>query len=206
MSGSRIQLRMRPVAEIDEVPGGPEGVRLDVSWEVEGTGLVGVGWLYASRPGGGPNGKLVLWGAGIWPAEMSPSPRVDRRLPTTSPGTLWPEPTCEFVVHTASGSLTGLADQPGVVPRWPLWVRLLLFPFIILSVPRNSKRKIRLQLDGRTWWLRGGFKIRVYREDGFVVLKQKGRRWSADPAADQLDLAVALLAVSSFDRDAYSVP
>lgn len=74
VSARRRKVRWRRGVDPAEIPGAPDDARLDLAWDVDGVGRIGSGWVGVGRDGV-PLGTRVVWGPGVWPAELYASPR-----------------------------------------------------------------------------------------------------------------------------------
>jgi hypothetical protein len=221
------ELRTRRAAD---VPGTPAGVLLSRAWDLVGTGRIGAGVVPARHPDGGTHGRLVLWGAGIWPAVVEAPTGVT----STARGALrragrgasadaassaslaageasileaadrfrpgGVDEPVVFRVEGPDGPIGGLIDQP--------WVRSGEPGRLIRRMSRRHSR-LRIRAAERTWTFTATSvpgMVRVVRVDAtsIVVLAPRGvRASSVAPDADRLDLTVALLTLSAVQESAY---
>lgn len=167
-----------------------------MTWFLDGAGVVAAGVLPGGHPSGAPSGKRVLWGDGVWPADMSPasgqlSGEWSLIVPT---GDAAP---ARLVVHSPSGDVGGFVDQPGLperrVDRWTTGLR-------------RDARQLRIRASDRTWWVRAIniFGVRVLREHGREIFATRGLVSGFAPEADDLDVSVVLLTLASVPSSTYA--
>ncbi|WP_322747246.1 MULTISPECIES: hypothetical protein [unclassified Frankia] len=198
MSTGPRALRVRQRRNIDPgaIPGTPEGALINTLWELEGAGKLGTGVLPKGHPDGGPLGKRILWGEGVWPAEISPLigdlPVASSRIAPRG----YSEPV-SLVVHSPAGAITGHIGQPGLQGS--------LFKALTSGL-RREPSKVLIEAGGRAWWLRAVkiFGVRVTRASGEPVLTTRRLRFEVAPDADDLDLSVALLVYSAVEQSTYA--
>ncbi|WP_322769459.1 hypothetical protein [Frankia sp. Cr1] len=178
------------------IPGTPDGVLHDTVWELEGAGTVGTGVLPKGHPYGGPHGKRIIWGEGIWPAEISPS-FGDLSLASSqiSPRA-YIEPV-SLVVYSPAGAITGYISQPGR--------RGSLFKDLTSGLRREAS-KVLIEAGDRAWWLRAVkiFGVRVTRASGEPVLVSKRLHLVFMANADELDISITLLTFTAIGSSFYA--
>lgn len=180
----------------DAGPAAPPGLVVSVAWRLDGAGSVVGGLLPHGHPHGGPRGKRVLQGEGVWPAEMFPGDRkITEELDLVEPGTA--ARPARIVVHCPERQIVGYVDQP----------RLPVDRFARMTTGlRRDARQIRIRAAGRIWWIRATkvFGVQVVREDGVDVYRTRGLHAVFTEDADQLDVSVVLLTLASIPTSAYA--
>lgn len=186
----------RLLAVRDVVPMMPPGLVLSAVWRLDGAGQILVGALPRGHPNGGPRGKRVLCGEGVWEAELFPSDReITEELDLVEPGPA--ARPVRIVVHGPERDIVGYVDQP----RLPTERRARLTTGL-----RRDARQIRIRAGGRIWWIRATkvFGVRVVREHGVDIYRTRGLHAVFGEEADQLDVSVVLLILASVPSSAYA--
>jgi hypothetical protein len=190
------RLRHRRSLDVVGVGDPPAGVVPSMTWYLDGAGVVAAGILPGAHPCGAPSGKRVLWGDGVWAADLSPSSgrlcgEWSFIVPTRD------APAARLVVHSPDEDVVGSVDQPGLperrVERWTTGLR-------------RDARQIRIRVADRTWWVRAIniFGVRVLREHGGEIFATRGLRSGFVSAADELDVSVVLLTLASVPSSSYA--
>ncbi|WP_423748078.1 hypothetical protein [Frankia canadensis] len=186
--------RLLPVR--DAGPTAPAGMVVSVAWRLDGAGRIIVGALPRGHPEGGPRGKRVLHGEGVWNAELLPSDReITAELDLVEPGPA--AQPIRLVVHGPERDIVGYVDQPRLPPAGRARLTTGL---------RRDARQIRIRADGRVWWIRATnvFGVRVVREQGIAVYRTRGLHAVFSDEADHLDVSVVLLTLASVPSSAYA--
>ncbi|WP_322777890.1 hypothetical protein [Frankia sp. Cas4] len=168
---------------------------MDSARMLEGYGRVAGGLIPQGHPMGGPSGKRVVWGEGIWPAEMI-LVRDMIKLKHDFIRSIVMEPPVRFVVHSPAGPVSGRVSQPGV--RGGL--------LRALTTDLGTKASaVRIEADGRLWWLRGVGPVgaRIERATGERIFFTRRLHGVVTAHADDLDVSVALLAFTAIPSSAY---
>ncbi|CAO5226967.1 conserved hypothetical protein [Frankia sp. AgKG'84/4] len=186
----------RLLAARDCGPEVPPGLVVSVAWRLDGAGKIIGGLLPHGHPHGGPRGKRILHGEGVWAAEMYPCDRkITEELDLVEPGPA--ARPARIVVHGPEHDIVGYVDQP----------RLPADRFARATTGlRRDARQIRIRAAERIWWLRATkvFGVRVIREDGVGVYQTRGLHAVFSEDADHLDVSVVLLTLASIPSSAYA--
>lgn len=167
-----------------------------MAWRLDGAGRIIGGMLPRGHPQGGPQGKRVLHGEGVWAAEMFPRDReITAELDLVEPGSA--ARPARLVVHGPERDIIGYVDQP-----WLPADRLAR----LTTGMRRDARQIRVRAAGRIWWIRATkvFGVRVVRDHGVDVYRTRGLHAVFSADADHLDVSVVLLTLASIPSSTYA--
>ncbi|WP_261562232.1 hypothetical protein [Frankia tisae] len=175
----------------------PPGGVVSVAWRLDGgAGRIVGGMLPRGHPQGGPQGKRVLRGEGVWAAEMFPRDReITAELDLVEPGPA--ARPARLVVHGPERDIIGYVDQP----RLPV-DRLAR----LTTGMRRDARQIRIRAAGRIWWIRATkvFGVQVVRDHGVGVYRTRGLHAVFSAEADHLDVSIVLLTLASIPSSTYA--
>ncbi len=174
----------------------PPGGVVSVAWRLDGGGRIVGGMLPRGHPQGGPQGKRVLRGEGVWAAEMFPRDReITAELDLVEPGSA--ARPARLIVHGPERDIVGYVDQP----RLPA-DRLAR----LTTGMRRDARQIRIQAAGRIWWIRATkvFGVQVVRDHGVDVYRTRGLHAVFSAEADHLDVSIVLLTLASIPSSTYA--
>jgi hypothetical protein len=193
---SRTIRACRLLSDGDFGPTVPPGLVVSVAWQLDGAGWIIGGALPRGHPHGGPRGKRILHGDGVWAAEMYPRDRaITEEFDLVEPGPA--ARPARIVVHGPGHDIVGYVDQP----RLPA-DRLAR----LTTGLRRDARQVRIRAAGRIWWIRATkvFGVRVVRDYGVDVYRTRGLHAVFSDEADPLDVSIVLLTLASIPSSAYA--